>query len=162
MSIAKTQPAYDVVAESYARLVLEPFGRNPVDRSLVSAFVEMIGAGTPATVADIGCGPGHATNYLVERGLEAFGIDLSPVMIAVARRTCRRLRFDVGSMEDLDVPSAWVCQPGLAPPRCVVVAPAGWSAPRAKAGCGASPTYPGEERLWVGTLGEPGDHVRQR
>jgi hypothetical protein len=39
-------------------------------------------------------------------GLDAFGIDLSPGMIALARRTNPDLRFDVGSMLALDLPSA--------------------------------------------------------
>jgi ubiquinone/menaquinone biosynthesis C-methylase UbiE len=38
--------------------------------------------------------------------LPAFGIDLSPEMIAVARRTYPDLRFEVGSMLRLDLPDA--------------------------------------------------------
>jgi SAM-dependent methyltransferase len=54
-------------------------------------------------VADIGCGPGHVTAHLDDLGVEAFGIDLSPGMIEVARRDHPRLRFEVGSMTDLDL-----------------------------------------------------------
>jgi SAM-dependent methyltransferase len=41
-------------------------------------------------------------------GLDAFGIDLSPGMIDVARRDHPGLRFEVGSMTDLDLPTASV------------------------------------------------------
>lgn len=40
---------------------------------------EATGAGT--RILDVGCGPGHLVERLVERGLEVTGIDLDPVMI---------------------------------------------------------------------------------
>jgi ubiquinone/menaquinone biosynthesis C-methylase UbiE len=46
------------------------------------------------------------TVVLNRLGLDAFGIDLSPGMIALARRTYPELRFDVGSMLALDLPGA--------------------------------------------------------
>jgi hypothetical protein len=38
--------------------------------------------------------------------VDAFGVDLSPEMIALARRTYPHLRFEVGSMLALDTPDA--------------------------------------------------------
>lgn len=43
------------------------------------------------------------THHLRELGVEAFGVDLSPGMIAVARATYPGLRFEVGSMTGLDL-----------------------------------------------------------
>jgi SAM-dependent methyltransferase len=60
------------------------------------------------SVADVGCGPGRITAYLRELGVDAFGIDLSPAMIGVARRDHPGLRFEVGSMTDLDLADASV------------------------------------------------------
>src|SRR5262245_7832575 len=54
-------------------------------------------------VADLGCGPGLLTAYPAGLGLPAFGIDLSPAMVALARRAYPRLRFTVGSMTALDL-----------------------------------------------------------
>ena len=46
-------------------------------------LVELAAGGT---VADIGCGPGHVTGYLAERGARVVGVDLSPTMCVVADR----------------------------------------------------------------------------
>ncbi|MPY45882.1 methyltransferase domain-containing protein, partial [Streptomyces phyllanthi] len=50
---------------------------------------------------DLGCGPGRLTGHLASLGLDVFGIDLSPEMVAVARRVCPGVRFEVGSMTAL-------------------------------------------------------------
>ena len=52
-------------------------------------------------MADIGCGPGYVTGHLREAGLDVFGIDLSPEMIAIARRDYPDVVFEVGTMTDL-------------------------------------------------------------
>jgi SAM-dependent methyltransferase len=44
------------------------------------------------------------TAHLAALGLDVFGVDLSPGMVAEARRRHPRLRFDVGSMTALDLP----------------------------------------------------------
>jgi SAM-dependent methyltransferase len=63
-------------------------------------LVRAIGGGP---VADIGCGPGHTTALLRELGADAFGIDLSPAMIKIARREHPGARFEVGSMTKLEL-----------------------------------------------------------
>jgi SAM-dependent methyltransferase len=52
-------------------------------------------------VADIGCGPGHITAHLRERGLPVFGLDLSTGMLGVARRDHPDLALLQGSLEAL-------------------------------------------------------------
>jgi SAM-dependent methyltransferase len=71
-------------------------------------FADLIRTADGGPVADVGCGPGHVTAYLHDLGVDAFGIDLSPVMVDVARRDHPHLRFDVGSMTDLDLADASV------------------------------------------------------
>ncbi|GGM26761.1 class I SAM-dependent DNA methyltransferase [Micromonospora yangpuensis] len=61
-------------------------------------------AGGGPRVADIGCGPGRVTGFLRDAGLDVFGVDLSPQMVAVARREHPDLRFEVGTMTDLTLP----------------------------------------------------------
>jgi SAM-dependent methyltransferase len=54
-------------------------------------------------VLDVGCGPGQVTRYLHRRGLDASGVDLSPVMVETARTRTPDVRFGVGDMHALEV-----------------------------------------------------------
>jgi SAM-dependent methyltransferase len=66
-------------------------------------FAELVRAIGGGPVADIGCGPGHTTALLQELGTDAFGIDLSPAMIEIARREHPGAHFEIGSMTNLDL-----------------------------------------------------------
>ncbi|MGZ4550256.1 MAG: class I SAM-dependent DNA methyltransferase [Blastococcus sp.] len=98
--------AYDTVAADYAELLRTELARKPLDRAMLGAFAELVHVDAEAPVADVGCGPGRVTAHLHTLGLPVFGIDLSPAMVAVARRTHPDLRFDEGSMTALDLPDA--------------------------------------------------------
>lgn len=100
--------SYDTVAASYADLVRDAVPAHQYLRAAAGMFAESVRAAGGGPVADIGCGPGHVTAYLHTLGLDAFGVDLSPGMIAVARRDHPVLRFEVGSMTDLGLPDAAV------------------------------------------------------
>jgi SAM-dependent methyltransferase len=104
--LAATRASYNAVAAEYADMVSADLDTKPLDRALFTAFTELVLAGGNRLVADIGCGPGRVTVVLNRLGLDAFGVDLSPEMIAPARRTYPGLRFEVGSMLALDLPSA--------------------------------------------------------
>ncbi|MFY4718599.1 class I SAM-dependent methyltransferase [Streptomyces sp. LaBMicrA B280] len=80
----------------------------PYLRAALALFADLVHATGGGPVADVGCGPGHITAHLHELGVDAFGIDLSAAMIDVARRDHPRLRFEVGSMTDLDLADASV------------------------------------------------------
>jgi SAM-dependent methyltransferase len=108
--LVDTRVSYDTVAASYADRMRNALDAAPYLRAALALFAETVradgdgGAGGP--VADVGCGPGHVTAYLRELGLDAFGIDLSPAMIDVARREHPGVRFEVGSMTALDLADA--------------------------------------------------------
>lgn len=74
---------------------------EPYLRAGLAVFAELVHTAADGPVADVGCGPGHVTAYLHSLGVDAFGLDLSPGMIDVARRENPDLRFEVGSMTDL-------------------------------------------------------------
>jgi SAM-dependent methyltransferase len=76
---------------------------SPYERAMLLLFAELVHAGGGGPVADVGCGPGRITAHLRTLDVDAFGIDLSPGMIEVARRDHPGLRFEVGSMTDLAV-----------------------------------------------------------
>ncbi|GAA2137525.1 class I SAM-dependent methyltransferase [Kitasatospora kazusensis] len=101
--LCATRTAYDTVAVDYARLLSDALESRPLDRALFAAFAEFVQGADAGPVADLGCGPGHLTAHLHSLGLSAFGVDLSPGMVAVAREAYPELRFDEGSMTALDL-----------------------------------------------------------
>lgn len=95
--------SYDTVAENYADLLRDALAASPADRAVLGLFAELVRAAGGGEVADLGCGPGRITGHLAALGLDVRGIDVSPGMVAVARREHPGLRFDVGSLTDLDL-----------------------------------------------------------
>ncbi|WP_331733602.1 class I SAM-dependent methyltransferase (plasmid) [Embleya sp. NBC_00888] len=102
--LAAVRESYDTVAAAYVTRVLAPAQLDPLSRAMLAAFAELVQKASLGPVADLGRGPGRVTAYLAELGLSAFGIDLSPKMIGLARHAYPSLRFDVGSMTALDLP----------------------------------------------------------
>ncbi|MEU6343523.1 class I SAM-dependent methyltransferase [Streptomyces sp. NPDC046977] len=96
--------SYDTVAADYARFFGTTLAEPPLDQAMLAAFADLVRAGGSGPVADLGCGPGRVTAHLASLGLDAFGVDLSPGMVEVARRSYPGLRFDVGAMPALDLP----------------------------------------------------------
>lgn len=101
--LSATRDSYDAVADEYAEMVASHLDGMPIDRALFTAFAELVRDNGNGQVADVGCGPGRLTILLSRLGLDAFGIDLSPGMVALARRTYPHLRFEEGSMLALDL-----------------------------------------------------------
>jgi SAM-dependent methyltransferase len=101
--VLATRAAYDTVAADYADLLATGLDAKPLDRAMLAAFAELVLADGGAPVADLGCGPGRVTAHLHTLGVDAFGIDLSPAMVAEARRRHPALRFEEGSLAALDL-----------------------------------------------------------
>lgn len=99
-----TRSSYDAIAKEYAEAFPAGLDTSPVDLALIAAFAELVKAGAPAPVADLGCGPGHVAAHLNGLGVPVFGVDVSPRMVTVAREAYPDLRFHVGSMTALDLP----------------------------------------------------------
>jgi ubiquinone/menaquinone biosynthesis C-methylase UbiE len=102
--VVETRTAYDTVAADYADLLRDELAGSPVDRALLGVLAEQVQRRGGGPVADLGCGPGRITTHLAALGLDVFGIDLSPAMVDVARRTHPQLRFEVGSLDQLELP----------------------------------------------------------
>lgn len=100
MRLTSIRDAYDMVADDYAALLRHELADKPFDRAMLAAFADLV----RGEVADVGCGPGRITAHLRDLGVDVFGVDLSPGMVAAARRTHPGLRFEVGSMTALDIP----------------------------------------------------------
>ncbi|GHJ39666.1 class I SAM-dependent methyltransferase [Streptomyces sp. TS71-3] len=101
--LRETRVSYDTVADNYAELVPPLLVGDPLMRSMLGAFAELVRAAGDGPVADVGCGPGHVTAHLDSLGLTAFGIDLSPAMVDIAQRTHPGLRFATGTMTALEL-----------------------------------------------------------
>ncbi len=93
--------SYDAIAAEYADMFRSELARRPLERALLATFAELAG---DRPVADLGCGPGRVTAHLRDLGVSASGVDLSPEMIAIARRDHPDLRFEVGSLTAVDLP----------------------------------------------------------
>ncbi|MEV4461068.1 methyltransferase domain-containing protein [Microbispora sp. NPDC049633] len=101
--LTATAEAYDAVADLYAELFRDSLGGLPLDRAMLAAFAESVRTTGAGVVAELGCGPGYVTAHLRDLGLDVFGVDLSPRMIELARAAYPDLRFEVGSMDALDL-----------------------------------------------------------
>jgi ubiquinone/menaquinone biosynthesis C-methylase UbiE len=104
--LADTRRSYDTVASSYADRLRDALAGQVYLRAALSVFADRVRAAGGGPVADVGCGPGHVTAHLHGLGVDVFGIDLSPGMIDLARRDYPCLRFEVGSMTDLQLEDA--------------------------------------------------------
>lgn len=103
--LATTRAAYNTVAVDYPQLVgteLTAVTEGPPDRALLAAFAELVEEVGSGPVADVGCGPGRVTAHLASLGVTVFGVDLSPEMVAVARRAHPSLRFEEESITALN------------------------------------------------------------
>lgn len=94
---------YDAVAEGYARDIADELDGRPFDRWLLERLADLAHGGP---VADAGCGPGHIGFHLAAAGAEVTGFDLSPAMVAEARRRFPELSFEVADLTALPAPAA--------------------------------------------------------
>ncbi|GAA3931336.1 class I SAM-dependent methyltransferase [Actinomadura viridis] len=101
--LTDTRDSYDAMAADYAEETRDLLDRRLHVRAGVVLFADLVRAIDGGPVADVGCGPGHTSALLRELGVDAFGIDLSPAMIEIARREHPGVRFEVGSMTELEL-----------------------------------------------------------
>ncbi|MFE3456307.1 class I SAM-dependent DNA methyltransferase [Nocardiopsis aegyptia] len=106
--LARARTFYDAFAADYTDRFRDALDAMPMDRAMLGVFAELVRAAGPGPVADLGCGSGRVTAYLRDLGLPVFGVDLSPAMVELARREHPGLRFEVGSILDLDLPDGSV------------------------------------------------------
>lgn len=101
--LADTRSSYDTDASGYAEQVRGLLDEQPYLRACLSLFAGLVREAGGGPVVDVGCGPGYVTRHLHDAGLEVFGIDLSPEMVAIARRDHPDLRFEVRTMTELEL-----------------------------------------------------------
>src|ERR1700712_3315408 len=89
--------AYSARADEYVTVLGSVAEMPPEDRELLASWsLDITGP-----VIDAGCGPGHWTAFLHERGAAVEGVDLVPEFIANAKQRFPHLPFRVGDLDDL-------------------------------------------------------------
>jgi 2-polyprenyl-3-methyl-5-hydroxy-6-metoxy-1,4-benzoquinol methylase len=99
--VAGSQSSYDAIAGEYAKRIYGELEQKPFDRQLLDEFADRVRQLGP--VCDLGCGPGHVARYLRDRGVNAFGLDLSAGMLAEAKRLNAGFEFVRGDMLALGI-----------------------------------------------------------
>jgi len=95
---AKVVASYDALASTYAEHLADELDHKPFDRWLLDRVAALADGGP---VVDVGTGPGHVAGHLAAAGARVTGLDLSPAMVAEARRRFPDLRFEVGDLTAL-------------------------------------------------------------
>lgn len=99
--LASLKAGYNKVAGQYVERIFNELDHKPLDRLLLDRLAESVGRS--GRVCDLGCGPGHVTNYLHRRAVNVFGIDLSSAMVDQARQLCPGVEFTTGNMLSLEL-----------------------------------------------------------
>jgi ubiquinone/menaquinone biosynthesis C-methylase UbiE len=97
----ETRKSFNLAAEKYYELFKDEMRQKKYDRVLLDEFARNFDS--DSIIFDVGCGPGHITSYLADKGLNILGIDISERCIEIARREHPKLRFRVMDMAKLDI-----------------------------------------------------------
>lgn len=92
--------AYSIRADEYVNVLGAVEDMHDADRKLIERWSTHLPSGV---VLDAGCGPGHLTAFLYERGLQVAGVDLVPEFIDSARTRFPEVPFHLGSFAHLDL-----------------------------------------------------------
>lgn len=94
---------YDKTAHTYAEKFSHELDQKPLERQLLQDFLAANQA--KGAIVDLGCGPGHIAHYLQTLGAtDLLGIDLSSVMVELARERHPSIPFEVGNILALPYP----------------------------------------------------------
>ena len=117
--IRDIRTSYDRVAAEYADRFKDEMDDKPFDRDCLDRLAREVGDLGP--ICDLGCGPGQIARYLHRQGVETLGVDLSPKMVAEARRLNPEIHFHQGDMLSLpDADNSWG---GIAAFYCIIHIP---------------------------------------
>lgn len=96
MSERRIRDGYAARANEYTELMGDIAQMDAVDRERIGQWAD----GVEGLILDAGCGPGHWTAFLAERGHDVEGIDLVPDFIATARARFPQVSYRVASLAD--------------------------------------------------------------
>ena len=101
MGLNDVREAYGSRASEYVDLLGRIENTTDVDRALILNWARSL----DGDLLDVGCGPGHWTDYLRAAAVSIEGIDPVPEFIESARSTYPNTSYRLGSAAALDVPN---------------------------------------------------------
>lgn len=99
MTETEVRDAYTKRAPEYISLFGSVDKANEQDQQVVAHWAKS----APGTVVDVGCGPGHWTDFLTSLGADAEGVDLVPAFVQGAKARFPDTFFRVASFTDLGI-----------------------------------------------------------
>lgn len=102
MTTRAVRERYGARASEYTELLGSVDDLAEQDRDLIARWADTI----DGRVVDAGCGPGHWTEFLHERGLDVLGIDLVPEFVDIAARRFPEVDYRVGELGSLPTEDA--------------------------------------------------------
>ncbi len=90
----KAVEIYNQISEEYSK----NFDKIDSDSLFLDSFLSYLKPNS--YIADIGCGTGFSSGYFVKNGMRAEGSDLSPNMIAIAKRNYSQIPFSIADMRN--------------------------------------------------------------
>ena len=95
-----TRQAYNLVAQKYHDLFHNEMNEKEYDRELLYSFAARFNK--DSLICDAGCGPnGHIGRYLIEKGLNVIGIDISEKCVELARINNPEMKFECADISSL-------------------------------------------------------------
>lgn len=100
--LRKIRSNYDALASAYSREISGELDHRPLERKLLEKFA----AACNGLICDLGCGPGHVTEYLSRFNVKVIGLDLSSGILKEARARHSKIIFLQGNMLNLPFAAA--------------------------------------------------------
>lgn len=99
MTDEQVRTAYSARAAEYTSILGSIDDMHELDRKRIASWAEDI----EGPIVDAGCGPGHWTNFLHQRGSKISGVDIVEDFVAEARIRFPETTFQLASLRSLDL-----------------------------------------------------------